>query len=41
LEVVHVDGRKPSNINLNVDGNVYFESMYKNSYENWGTQPRN
>lgn len=39
MEVVRVDGRKPSNINLNVDGNNYFESNYGKEFPDWGVQP--
>lgn len=37
---MHVNGKKPSNIQLNVDGNNYFESSYGMDFMNRGTQPR-
>lgn len=39
IEVVHVDGRKPSNININVDGKNYFQSNYGREFPDWGVQP--
>lgn len=36
-----VNGKKPSNVQINVDGNGYYESSYGREFANWGTQPRN
>jgi hypothetical protein len=35
-----VNGKKSSNIPLNVDGNNYFESSYGTEFTNRGAQPR-
>jgi len=36
IEMVHGESKRKSNINLNVDGNTYYESSYGKQYENWG-----